>query len=84
MLQAVKRAELEQAVLFWRKHELLGAFRTWQAWTTRMLHLKNVAVTVIRRMCLSCQVCSCLSVIFLVPDCPYAALYKSAIVRLRP
>ena len=45
-----------QALLFWRKHELLGAFKTWQAWTAHMLHLKSVAVSVVKRMCFSCQV----------------------------
>ena len=56
VLQAVKKAELEQAVLFWRKHELLGAFRAWQGWTSHMQHLKAVALSVVQRICLSCQV----------------------------
>lgn len=56
LLQAARRADVEQAISFWRKHELLSAFRSWQDWTGQRQELKRVAGLVVGRMCMSSQV----------------------------
>ena len=56
MIQAVRQAEVEQAVLFWQKHGLVAAFRSWQGFAIHRRELKKVAGMVIGRICMSCQV----------------------------